>query len=56
MLSWCTVLGFGGVTAADEPACRAEDVSVAEDGLVAVDTDRGNMDHLAPLDWYRLDP
>ena len=50
MLSRCAVLGFGGITAADKPTCRAEDVSVAEDGLVAVDTDRGNVDHLALLD------
>ena len=56
MLSGCTVLGFCGITAANKPACRAEDVSVAEDGLVAVDTDRGNMDHLALLDRDRIDP
>ena len=56
MLSWCAVLCFCGITAADEPTCRAEDVSVAEDGLVAVDTERRNMDHLALLDRDRIDP
>src|SRR5258706_2344107 len=55
-LSRCTVLGLGGITAADEPACRAEGVSVAEDDLVAVDAERGNVDRLALLDRDRLDP
>src|SRR5258706_4540600 len=53
MLTRCTVLGFDGITAADEPACRAGGVSVAED---AVDVERGNVDHLALLDRDRLDP
>ena len=44
------------ITVADEPACRAEDVGDAEDGLVAVDTDRRDVDHLALLDRDRLDP
>ena len=50
MLAWCAVLSFCGIAAADEPTCRTEDVSVAEDGLIAVDADQGNMDHLALLD------
>ena len=55
-LSRCTVLGFGGITAAGEPARRAEGVGVAEDGLIAVDADRWNVNHLALLDRDRLDP
>ena len=56
MLPRCAVLGFGGIAAADEPACGAKDVSVAKDGLVAADTEKGNVDHLALLDRDRLDP
>jgi len=55
-LARSAVLGFGGIAAADEPASRAEDVRVAEDVLIAVDTDRGNVDDLALLDGDRLDP
>ena len=56
MLSWCAVLCFCGITAADEPTCRTEDVSVAKDGLVAVDTERRNVYYLAFLDRDRIDP
>ena len=56
ILSRCAVFCFCGITAADEPACRTEDFSIAEDGLVAVDTERGNVDHLAFLDRDRIDP
>ena len=56
MFSRCAVLGFGGIAPADEPACWAEDVSVTEYGLVAVDTKTWNVDHLALLDRDRLDP
>ena len=56
MLSRCAVLGFRGIAATDKPACRAEDVSVAEDSLVAVDTEQGNVDHLTLLDRDGLDP
>ena len=55
-LTRCAVLGFGRIAAADEPARGAEDVSVAKDLFVAVDTNRGNVDDLALLDWDRLDP
>ena len=50
MLPLCAVLCFCDITAADKPACRAEDVSVTEDGLIAVNTERGNVDNLALLD------
>ena len=56
MLSWCAILCFCGITAADEPTCRAEDVSVAEDGLVTVDTERWNANYLSLLDRDRIDP
>jgi len=56
MLTRYAVFGFGGITAADEPACRAEGISVAEDGLIAVDAHRRNVDDLALLDRDRLDP
>ena len=56
MLSWDAVLGFGGITAADKPACGAEDVGVSEDGVVAVGANQGNVDDLALLDRDRLDP
>ena len=55
-LSRCAVLGFGGITAADKPACGAEDVAVAIDGFVTVDANQRNMDDLALLDRDRLDP
>jgi hypothetical protein len=55
-LTRCAVLGFGGVAAADEPARGAEDIGIAEDVFVAVDGHRGNVDHLALLDWDRFDP
>jgi len=56
VLSWDAVLGFGSITAADEPGCWAEDVGVSEDGVVAVDANQGNVDDLALPDWDRLDP
>jgi len=56
VLSWCAVLGFGGTTAADEPSCGAEDVGVAEDGVVAVNSNQGNVDDLALPDRDHLDP
>ena len=56
VLSRCAVLGFGGITAADKPACGPEDISVAEDCVVTVDSHQGNMDDLALRDWDRLDP
>lgn len=50
------VARLGGVAAPDEPARGAEGVRVAEDVRVAVDADRRDVDHLALLDWDRLDP
>jgi len=56
VLPRCAVLGFDGITAADKPACGAEDIGVAEDGCITVDADQGNVDDLALLDRDRLDP
>jgi len=50
VLPRCAVLGFDGITAADKPACGAEDIGVAEDGSITVDADQGNVDNLALLD------
>ena len=55
-LSRCAVLCFGGITAADKPACGAEDVAVAKDGFITVDANHRNMDDLTLLDRDRLDP
>ena len=55
-LSRCAVLGFGGTTAPDKPACGAEDVAVAEDGFVTIDANQRNIDYLPLLDRDRLDP
>ena len=56
MLSGRAVLGFGGITSADKPACGPEDVAIAEDCLVTVDVQQGNVDDLALRDRDRLDP
>jgi len=50
VLPRCTVLGFDGITAADKPACWAEDIGVAEDRVVTVDANQGNVDDLPLLD------
>jgi hypothetical protein len=55
VLSRCAVLGFCGITAADKPACGAEDIAIAEDGFVTVDANQGNVDNLALLDRDRFD-
>jgi hypothetical protein len=55
-LARCAVLGFDCIGAANQPARGAEDVAVAKDGFVTVDGHRGNVDHLALLDWDRGDP
>jgi len=56
VLSWCAVIGFDGITTADEPACGAEDVGVSEDGVVAIDANQGGVDDLALPDRDHLDP
>jgi len=56
MLSRCAVLSFRCITAADKPACGAEDIGVTKDGVVTADANQGNVDDLAFLDRDRLDP
>ena len=55
-LAWGAVPGLGSVAPADEPTRGTEGVGVAKDVLVAVNTDRRDVDDLPLLDGDRLDP